>query len=884
MNRKVAAIWLSLAIIFGLVLILVEVAPIIKGSTIIYVDDEPGEGPGNPAENYTNIQMAIDSASDGDTIFVYNGTYNENLLVSKSINLTGENRNATIINGSGSARVVNIDQNWVNVTNFTITKGVSGIYLDGSSNCAINSNNFISINSSGIFLHSSSHNSITENNFFDNGIYIYGNQLSHCNSHEITTTNIVNDKPLYYYKDNNGFDIDGIPVGQVILANCSDIEIRNLNINHSSTAVSILFSTNINITNNNMSYNQNGILLRSSTNNNILNNEVSQNNCGIYLFLSSNKNTVSRNNLSNNGDGIILWSSSSNNRIINNTISSNIHWGLRLRLTSNNNKITNNNVSLNGWDGIFIDGSSNNIIISNNISNNGDGIYLSSYSSNNNLISENNVSSNDYSGIMFRTTINNNIIKNNISNNPYGIFFDSASYNNITFNNITNNIIEGIYFHSSSNNNMIAYNNISSHKPTGIHLRLSANNSIVNNYFFGDGIFIEGDKLFHYNTHDIPTNNIVNGKPVYFYKDFNNIIIDGGSIGQLIIVNCTNFEVKNLHLNYTDVGIEIAYSTGIKITDSNLSSNDRAAIHLYASTNINITDNVLSNNWVGIDLEASLNNITRNNFSDNRYGIWTDLSSNNLICHNNFLNNTVQAYDKSEGGNQWDNGYPLGGNYWSDYSGIDYYKGAYQDIPGYDQIGDTSYKNIEGSADEVDNYPLMEPYKSLENYTTLNQGWNLISIPLIQEDQNLTRVLGSIDGWYDTVQWYDISDKNDPWKHHKIGKPYGNDLFDLNENMGFWVHITRSGDTIFINNGTQPSENQTIVLHSGWNMVGYPSLRHHNRTEALNNLTFDTEIDGIWSFNAGAQTWENLGESDIFEVGKGYYIHAKSNCEWEVPL
>ena len=85
-------------------------------------------------------------------------------------------------------------------------------------------------------------------------------------------------------------------------------------------------------------------------------------------------------------------------------------------------------------------------------------------------------------------------------------------------------------------------------------------------------------------------------------------------------------------------------------------------------------------------------------------------------------------------------------------------------------------------------------------------------------------------------------------------------------------------------NGTQPVVNQTIPLHKGWNLVGYPSLTSYNRTEGLNNLTFDVEVDAIWTFDAVTKKWEEIGEEDIFEIGRGYWIHAKTECEWEVPL
>jgi len=52
-----------------------------------------GSGP----NNYSSIQSAVNDAVDGDTVFVYNGTYHENVVVNKTINLFGEDRNSTVI-------------------------------------------------------------------------------------------------------------------------------------------------------------------------------------------------------------------------------------------------------------------------------------------------------------------------------------------------------------------------------------------------------------------------------------------------------------------------------------------------------------------------------------------------------------------------------------------------------------------------------------------------------------------------------------------------------------------------------------------------------------------------------------------------------------------
>ncbi len=84
-----------------------------------------------PGETYTTIQAAINAANDGDTIQVAAGTYNENLVIAdKSLILQGENKNTTIIDGSGTDYVVTITADTVgNITirGFTIQNGTRGI-------------------------------------------------------------------------------------------------------------------------------------------------------------------------------------------------------------------------------------------------------------------------------------------------------------------------------------------------------------------------------------------------------------------------------------------------------------------------------------------------------------------------------------------------------------------------------------------------------------------------------------------------------------------------------------------------------------------------------------------------------------------------------------
>jgi len=83
-----------------------------------------GTSPGN----YSRIQDAIDNASDGDMVFVYSGTYFENVIVDKSIVLVGKDRNSTIIDGLNKSIVIHVKVESVSIESFTIRNGTNGVY------------------------------------------------------------------------------------------------------------------------------------------------------------------------------------------------------------------------------------------------------------------------------------------------------------------------------------------------------------------------------------------------------------------------------------------------------------------------------------------------------------------------------------------------------------------------------------------------------------------------------------------------------------------------------------------------------------------------------------------------------------------------------------
>lgn len=141
-------------------------------NNIIYVDDDGGA-------DFTHIQNAIDAARNGDTIFVYAGTYNENLVVDKTLTLTGEDKESTIIDGDGTDVVIFVnDVDGVSITDFTIrNNGMDyGVSALGVETVNILNNIFYNITKYAISLSGTSHSLVSNNEVYNcnGGIFLRG--------------------------------------------------------------------------------------------------------------------------------------------------------------------------------------------------------------------------------------------------------------------------------------------------------------------------------------------------------------------------------------------------------------------------------------------------------------------------------------------------------------------------------------------------------------------------------------------------------------------------------------------------------------------------------------------------------------------------------------
>ena len=152
--------------------------------------------------DYPTIQEAINAADSGDTIFVYNGTYYENVIVNKTLMLFGQSAETVVINGSGGTVILVDSVDDVTIDGFTVISGSYGIYLQYSrcgiiSSCNITGNNIAGIYAIASYYGRCSSWAIHGNNISGNGghgIYVFG-RTSYCNSWSIYSIFRIRKKP-----------------------------------------------------------------------------------------------------------------------------------------------------------------------------------------------------------------------------------------------------------------------------------------------------------------------------------------------------------------------------------------------------------------------------------------------------------------------------------------------------------------------------------------------------------------------------------------------------------------------------------------------------------------------------------------------------------------
>ncbi len=727
-----------------------------------------GSGPGN----YTHIQDAINDAGDGYTIFVYSGTYYENITIDKSIKLIGENASTCVIDGTTSASyfLIEVKSDGVQIQNFTLKNRYGiGVYATGIKECIISNCMFYDIEGGiwfelvesfkiyecrfermdiAIFVGKSNNSVISHNFFFSSSVSIF---MERCESVTIDTNTFEKCRSGVY----------------VTLSNYTIIKKSIFNKNEYA-GIEIFDSFNCYLMNNVlegcgviiMGYFCDSHILRNNTVNgkplcymvNEKNIEVPQD-VGQIILVNCKNVTIYNLLLEKCSVGISLlecW----NCRIYDNICYGNFY-GILLQ-ESYGNLIQENNCSNNVY-AIDVEGDGNNIV-RNYLSNNEIGISI--YGENNRIVDNkmlncglftfsayNDISNNTVNGrkLYFLVEQRNVSIPSEEAGQVILIGCKNVSIENATLNNCSTGILMYRCSECSILNNRIAGN---------LHAILVSQSSSCKLY--GNLIHCNENGLNTFHSHNL---SVLNNR--FLKNEWGFSLLDGS--------NCS---IINNTFDSTLYSITVAYTSKSLITNNYIERSENAIAIGFEGRWNKILNNTIRNSGLGLLINGYWNWIMNNTFYRNVEGVqnlWGDTNlfkgniferneyamdliwctsneilwntfrynnysiiswgEKNRIHHNFFINNLHRAYDFYK--NRWDDG--VEGNYWSDYRGFD--------ING-DGIGDLPYK-IKGWFN-FDRHPLMHMINLTVHIYKPRRGIYIMDRKIFSLPFSITIVFGDI--------------------------------------------------------------------------------------------------------------------------------------------
>ncbi|AAM05893.1 TPA: PGF-pre-PGF domain-containing protein [Methanosarcina acetivorans] len=508
-----------------------------------------------------------------------------------------------------------------------------------------------------------------------------------------------------------------------------------------------------------------GILLYNVRGNNICNNILTDNLLGICMYGSSDNTVQANNAISNTHTGIYLYDSPNNTLFRNKAISNG--YGICLR-ASGDNRLRRNEMVNNKYNLKITDFSSINDIDKSNTVNRKSVYHIvgksdleinASFGAGTvfcidcqNVTVRDLALENNYWGLVLCNTSNFLLENNTLEDNDIGMYLLDSGYGKIANNSAVSNGDYGILFENACENS-VENNTADSNKLYGLYLSSSwgntlRNNTMSDNYFnFGAGGVLEPNR--------IETNNLVDGKPIYFFVNRDGIELNSSSnAGTVYFVSCQNVSVRDLSLEYNLCGIYLENTREARLENNrvsdnlygiylenaeggllanNIASNNDAGIFVLSSENTTFEDNILSDGGYGICLALSENSsLLNNSASDNFYGVYAYRSGNNTFTGNLANDNFEGIYLEASDNNRLINNY------------------ASENIYGLD-LTFSSNNTLDTNTADLNYYGLSMWVSENSSVNESNAGSNLIGILLwMSEYNNLSNntVLDNIYGFY----------------------------------------------------------------------------------------------------------------------------------------
>jgi parallel beta-helix repeat protein len=452
----------------------------------------------------------------------------------------------------------------------------------------------------------------------------------------------------------------------------------------------------VTIKNTNINGSDLGIYLYNSSKNTLFKNEITGNTYsnGILVEYLSFNNRLDSNNVRKHRLGIAFWASFNNTLRNNHMIENHFHFSVYGEELSHFIHDIDSSNTINYKPVYYWVNHQNEAIPS-------DAAYVALVNSRNIVVSGLELK-NNLQAIMLVNTTNAQIANNNIKDCDSGIDALWSPGNSFLDNNITKNFV-GFRLYSSSDNSFSRNSIINT--SYGFHVMSSFGNSFYENNIRNCGLGVDLD---------MSSWNIIS----------DNLIADCGR------------------------GLELHYSSYNNLCNNNINGNPLSSFSVGVMLDLSSDNNILfsnniTNNFCGVVIydTSSNNTVFENTITNNEIGLIVGLSGNK-IYHNDFIN-TKQVEVEVGCVTVWDDGYPSGGNYWSDYMGKDLFRGSDQNEIGSDGIGDTSYII---DTNNIDRYPFTKPYGGPHDVgiaeiktskTIIGQGYNLsISVKIINYGVN----------------------------------------------------------------------------------------------------------------------------------------------------
>jgi len=827
---------------------------------------------GGGAGNYSSIQGAINAASDGDTIYVYNNVYVENLNINKRLTLIGQDKMGTIIDGNG-ADVVYIQSDHVNISSFTITNGGSGrgVYIFNSDNVRVD-NNIINWNTDGVLIYyDSNYNVIKDNHIHSNSAE--GVELNDDCYHNKVKNNLI---------DNNG---------------------------------------------------GNGILLTySNLYNDIENNWVNNSYIGVYLYNGNTDNGFISNRVTNNTYyGIYFWSGNMNNLVYDNIFAENVNqvyddgtnnWYKTYPVGGNYwdehstaDQKKGSTQSISGNDGIsdtsyLIPGGSN--MDKYPLSIPWDHLYYYRPAPGSGEVCEYAMGSVKV-GVIF--------VESNGTTEP-----ESEDWDTARMSTVLTEIQDALDWWEVQNANAglsfskvnLGLKNTSYEPITHVHTDEPLwVNEIMDDMGYDSGNYVE--RVRDHNDHLRTTYSTdwaftifaidsLNDPDGYFadpnwtawaYWEYGSITLtyDNGLWGISRMNNVTAHEIghmfyatdeyngKSEHQGYLD---QYDSEGSGKLMDTNnlvLSTGTELQIGWRDGDSDGIMDELdtLPNTFID---PPNYTDITEGDdlYYEGKAAVVPYQNQNPKGTGRDVTINTITNVQYRIDSGTWQNAVPEDGAFDEEKESYNF---TITSITSGTHLIETRAINNVGNVDttpanDTVDVAGIQSITIQMDYNANSSGWRYISFNITPATDDFVSLIedpyNGIDGSYSAAMWYDA--KDDRWRSHVPSRAsHFNDLKRWNNTMGMWIQMNQS-DVLTVN-GTEPTST-TIKLYPGWNMVGFPAS-----SSMLANDTLPSQVTKIGIFD-DTQEYNIAYYTDLTTVtmtpNRAYWIYngGETAVDWVV--